>query len=115
MRVYITAYKPSASNIRVYYKLLSVSDPGVFEDKNYQLMTQLNNTNFVSTNYTDYREISYAPGTSGTANNSVSYTSGSTAYSNFRTFAIKIVLTGTSTTDVPKIRDFRAIALPAGS
>lgn len=115
LRVYITAYKPSASNIRVYYKLLSVSDPGVFEDKNYQLMTQLNNTNFVSTNYTDYREISYAPGTSGTANNSVSYTSGSTAYSNFRTFAIKIVLTGTSTTDVPKVRDFRAIALPAGS
>jgi hypothetical protein len=24
-------------------------------------------------------------------------------------------LTGTSTTDVPKVRDFRAIALPAGN
>jgi hypothetical protein len=115
LRVYLTAYKPSNSNIRVYYKLLSVSDPDAFEDKNYQLMTQLNNTNFVSTNYNDYREISYAPGVNGTANNSVSYTSGSTAYSNFRTFAIKIVLTGTSTVDVPKVRDFRAIALPAGS
>ena len=115
LRVYLTAYKPSNSNIRVYYKLLSVSDPDAFEDKNYQLMTQLNNTNFVSTNYNDYREISYAPGVNGTANNSVTYTSGSTAYSNFRTFAIKIVLTGTSTVDVPKVRDFRAIALPAGS
>jgi len=115
LRVYITAYKPSSSNIRVYYKLLSISDPDAFEDKNYQLMTQLNNTNFVSTNYDDYREISYAPGINGTANNSVSYTSGSTSFSNFRTFAIKIVLTGTSTTDVPKLRDFRAIALPAGA
>jgi hypothetical protein len=115
LRVYITAYKPSGSNVRVYYKLLSISDPDAFEDKNYQLMTQLNNTNFVSTNYDDYREISYAPGVSGTANNSVSYTSGSTSFSNFRTFAIKIVLTGTSTTDVPKVRDFRAIALPAGN
>jgi len=115
LRVYLTAYKPSNSNIRVYYKLLSISDADAFEDKNYQLMTQLNNTNFVSTNYNDYREISYAPGVSGTANNSVSYTSGSTSFSNFRTFAIKIVLTGTSTTDVPKVRDFRAIALPAGN
>jgi len=115
LRVYLTAYKPSSSNIRVYYKLLSISDPDAFEDKNYQLMTQLNNNNFVSANYNDYREISYAPGVSGTANNSVSYTSGSTSYSNFRTFAIKIVLTGASTTDVPKVRDFRAIALPAGN
>jgi len=115
LRVYVTAYKPSGSNVRVYYKLLSISDPDAFEDKNYQLMTQLNNTNFVSNSYDDYREISYAPGVSGTANNSVSYTSGSTSFSNFRTFAIKIVLTGTSTVDVPKVRDFRAIALPAGS
>jgi hypothetical protein len=115
LRVYITAYRPSGSNIRVYYKLLSISDADAFEDKNYQLMTQLNNTNFVSTNYNDYREISYAPGVAGTANNSVSYSSGSTSFSNFRTFAIKIVLTGTETTDVPKVRDFRAIALPAGN
>ena len=115
LRVYLTAYKPSGSNIRVYFKALSVSDPDVFEDKNYQLMTQLDNANFVSTSYNDYRELKFAPGVNGTANNSVSYTSGSTSFSNFRTFAIKIVLTGTSTTDVPKVRDFRAIALPAGS
>ena len=51
----------------------------------------------------------------GTANNSVTYTSGSTAYNLFKTFAVKIVLTGTDTTDVPKVRDFRAIALPAGN
>jgi len=115
LRVYLTAYKPSSSNIRVYYKLLSISDPDAFEDKNYQLMTQLDNANFVSTSYNDYRELKFAPGVGGTANNSVSYTSGSTSFSNFRTFAIKIVLSGTSTTDVPKVRDFRAIALPAGS
>ena len=67
------------------------------------------------TGYDDYREILYAPGINGTANNSVTYTSGSTAYNSFRTFAIKIVMSGTSTVDVPKVRDFRAIALPEGS
>jgi len=115
LRVYITAYKPSGSNIRVYYKLLSTSDTDEFDNKGYQLMTQLSNANFVSNSPSDYREIAYAPGLNGTANNSVSYVSGSTAYNTFRTFAIKIVMTGSSTTDVPKIRDFRSIALPAGS
>ena len=68
-----------------------------------------------STGSTDYRELTFAPGVSGSANNSVSYTSGTSTFTSFKTFAIKIVLTGTSTTDVPKVRDFRAIALPAGT
>ena len=115
LRVYLTAYQPSGSNIDVYYKLLSQSDPDEFDDKNYQLMTQLGNQNFVSTNDSDYRELTFAPGVSGSANNAVSYTSGSTSYRSFRTFAIKIVMSGTSTVDVPKVRDFRAIALPEGT
>jgi len=115
LRVYLTAYKPTGADILVYYKILSTSDADTFDNKNYQLMTQLSNSNFVSVNEEDYREIAYAPGTNNTANNSVTYTNGSTGFNTFRTFAIKIVLTGTSTVDVPKVRDFRAIALPAGA
>jgi len=115
LRVYLTAYKPSGSNIYVYYKLLSQSDPDDFDDKNYQLMTELGNENFASINSTDYRELTFAPGTGGVANNQISYTSGSTSYRSFRTFAIKVVLAGTSPVDVPKVRDFRAIALPEGT
>ena len=115
LRVYLTAYKPSGSEIYVYYKLLSGSDSDVFDNKSYQLMTQLGNPNFVSSNKRDYRELSFAPGTSSVANNSISYTSGSTAFNSFKTFAIKIVMSGTDTTDVPKVRDLRAIALPSGT
>jgi hypothetical protein len=115
LRVYVTAYKPSGTNIFVYYKLLSTSDTDDFDDKEYQLMTQLDNNNYVSLNATDYRELTFAPGINSTANNQVSYTSGTTSYRNFRTFAIKIVLSGTSTVDVPRVRDFRAIALPEGT
>jgi hypothetical protein len=114
LRVYTTAYKPAGSNILVYFKILSKSDSDTFDNKNWQLMTELGNSNFTSTNKKDYRELTFAPGVSGTANNSVSYTSGSTSYSTFRTFAIKVVMSGTNTTDVPKIRDLRAIALPRG-
>jgi len=115
LRVYLTAYKPTGSDINVYYKILSGSDADTFENKNYQLMTQLGNANFVSTNKSDYRELSFAPGVSGTANNSVSYTNGSTAFNSFKTFSIKIVMSGSDTTDVPRVRDLRAIALPSGA
>jgi hypothetical protein len=115
LRVYLTAYKPTGANIHVYYKVLSGSDSDVFDDKNYQLMAELGNANFVSTNKKDYRELTFAPGLSGAANNTITYASGSTAYNSFKTFAIKVVMSGTDTTDVPKVRDLRAIALPSGA
>ena len=115
LRVYLTTYRPSGSNIYVYYKVLSASDPDVFNDKNYKLMTQLDNTNFVSTGRTDYRELTFAPGADNIETNAISYTSGSTAYNSFKTFAIKIVMASSETTDVPRVRDLRAIALPSGA
>jgi hypothetical protein len=115
LRVYLTGYKPSGSGIYVYYKVLSGSDSDVFDDKNYQLMTELGNPNFISANKQDYRELTFAPGIVGAANNTINYTTSSTAYNSFKTFAIKVVMSGSNTTDVPKVRDIRAIALPAGN
>jgi len=114
LRVYLTGYKPDGSNIFVYYKILSKSDGDLFDNKNYQLMTELGNENFVSTNKFDYRELVFAPGTGGVANNSVGYTTSTTGFSTFRTFSIKVVMSGSNTVDVPKVRDLRAIAFPAG-
>jgi hypothetical protein len=114
LRVYLTAYRPSGTGISVYYKVLSSADTDDFENKEYQLMTELGNESFVSVNEQDLRELTFAPGVLGQANNSVSYTSGSTSYDKFKTFTIKIVFTGTDTTNVPWIRDFRAVALPRG-
>jgi hypothetical protein len=77
-------------------------------------MTELGNANFVSLNENDDRELTFAPGVNGIANNSVSYTSAGTAFTTFRTFAIKIVMSSSNTGIVPRIKDMRAIALPAG-
>jgi hypothetical protein len=114
IRVYITAYKPKEAQIYVYVKLLSSSDSETFDNKEWQLLTQLGNANFVSSNANDYRELVFAPGVNGVSADSISYTSNGTIYNTFRTFAIKIVMAGTNSADVPKIRDLRAIALPAG-
>jgi hypothetical protein len=115
LRIYLNAYKPSGSNVLVYYKILSKSDTDAFTDKNYQLMTQLGNPNFVSTNNSDYRELKFAPGQNGEPDNSISYDTDDTSFSSFRTFAIKIVLTGSNTVEVPKVKDVRVIALPSGN
>ena len=113
LRVYLTGFKPSGSNIYVYYKILSRSDSDTFDTKNYQLMTEIGNNNFVSLTNNDYRELVFAPGILGAANNSVTYTTDTSSFNSFKTFSIKIVMIGTDTTNVPKVRDVRAIALPA--
>lgn len=76
-------------------------------------MTELGNPNFVSTSERDYRELTFAPGLDRFANNNISYTVDDTSYNSFKTFSIKIVMSGTDSTDVPKVRDLRVIALPA--
>jgi hypothetical protein len=115
LRVYLTAYKPITSQIYVYYKILSISDPTPFYQRNWQLMTQINNFNFNSSFTGDFRELVFAPGINGVANNFVNYTSNGTAFGNFKTFAIKIVMAGTDATNVPLLKDLRVIALPEGS
>ena len=82
---------------------MSTSDTDDFDDKEYQLMTQLDNNNFVSINSNDYRELTFAPGFNSVANNAISYTSEGTSYRNFKTFTIKIVLSGTSSVSVTAV------------
>ena len=113
LRIYLTAYKPAGSEIYVYAKYLSPSDPSIFDNSKYQLLTRIS-ANFTSANKADFREVTYAPGTGGVANNSILYASDSSSFNRFRTFAIKIVMVGNNPVDVPKVRDFRAIALPEG-
>ena len=115
LRVYLTAYKPISSQIYVYYKILSISDPTPFYQRTWELMTQINNFNFNSSFNGDFRELVFAPGINGVANNFVNYTSNGTAFNNFKTFAIKVVMAGTDPTNVPLLKDLRVIALPEGS
>jgi hypothetical protein len=108
-RVFFAAYKPSTSNIHVYYKILSSDDADVFDNKGYQLMTIIQGANNLSLNQDDVKDFVYAPGTGNVADDRVQYGS----FVSFKYFAIKIVMTATDTTKVPRIRDFRVVALPS--
>ena len=116
LRVWYTAYKPNGSEIYVYYKIESSLDNSIFEQQNWQLMTQVKNLNTYSTARTNLIEYEWAPGINNIANNYISYTStNGKTYNNFIQFAIKVVMVTNDRTNVPFLNDIRAIALPSGT
>ena len=108
LKVLVTAYKPIGTDVNVYYKVKSGDDPQDFDNKSYVLMSQETANSVISTNEQDVREYTYK-----TANDSVQYSSENITYDNFKTFAIKIVMSSDSVITIPKLRDMRAIALDA--
>jgi hypothetical protein len=117
LRVYLTAYRPSNSDVLVYYKIVARDDTQVFDDGDWQLMTMSYSSGKYSVNRSDLIEYEYAPGRNNVANNSVSYTSKTTgtSYTSFYQFAIKVVLRSSDSTFAPFVKDLRAIALPSGT
>lgn len=117
LRVYYTAYKPSGSNIYVYYKILNRNDTAAFNDQNWQLMTDISaGSASNSLSRDDLKEYVAAPGTGGSPDNFVTYTSTSgVTYNQFSQFAIKIVMASSDTARTPVIHDLRVLALPSGA
>jgi hypothetical protein len=114
LNVYLTAYRPVNTDINVYYKILNRNDTQKFEDGTWQLMTKINNSGAAYSQTRDNTiEFSFAPGTSGSDQGFVTYTSTTgQVYTTFSQFAIKVVLTSSDRTFVPYLTDLRALALP---
>jgi hypothetical protein len=116
LKVFISGYKPSTANIKLYVKLLNGEDGESIDDRTWLEMTQTTSSTVVSDseNKDDFREFEYGiPTTSLTGDSGeVQYTtSAGVTYTGFKYFKIKAVLLSTSPSIVPRIKDFRAIAL----
>jgi hypothetical protein len=129
--VYLGAYKPVGTEIRVYARVLNGEDGEVLDDKDFTPLRQVTAANTYSEGLdgTDIRDFEYTffANTDGSGygatgntfaylnsgnNNVVTYngTDGS-IYHTFKTFAIKIVFTSSGSNVVPVVADMRAIAL----
>ena len=106
IKVWLNAYKPKDTDIKVYYRVHNSEDPTSFEERPYVIMTQETDANRISASETDINEYVFR----SSANN-VAYTSGSIRYDKFKTFVIKIVLGSASTSVIPKVKDMKAVAL----
>ena len=125
---YVTAYKPSGTDVKVYAQLLSASDGEPLADKDYTLMTQVTSSTVISdtADTNDFKEYEFSLTTASSfASNSFNQVRLNTGDSNiatyrtpsgvihktYKTFAFKIVLTSTTNASVPFVKDLRAIAL----
>jgi hypothetical protein len=111
LRVFLAGNKQGNSEISVFYKILNSSDTTIFKDRPYQKMVCINPSPAPSQTSFEFTEFEFRP---SAISNEVLYTStNGVTYDNFKTFAIKIVMTSSDPTIVPKVKDLRIIALPA--
>jgi len=112
LRVYLTAIKPQAASIDVYYKVKNSLDSETIDDKSWFKMAQVTAAEIVSLNLNDPIEYQYAPSVSS---NNIVYSTNTATYTTFNQFKIKIVGSSSDTVAyaIPYIQDMRAIALVA--
>ena len=116
LKVFISAYKPSTADIKIYVKLLNGEDGETMDDKTWLQLSQITSTTVVSDseNTKDFKEFEYNIPTANLTGSSgeVQYIDSSgVTYTGFKHFKIKVVLLSTTPSRVPRIKDFRAIAL----
>ena len=127
LRVYLTAYKPSGSNIFVYYKALNGDDNDVFADTRWIPMDLDTGQGFTSSvtyssseDKNNFLELTYkVPTYTNTARSGANTSTGVLEYRNsararyvgFKYFAVKIVLVNSTSSNPPRVKDLRAIAL----
>ncbi len=128
LKVFMTAYRPSGTDVKVYAKFADPTDPEGFDTKLWTELEYDNDSNVVysnpfdRSNYIEY-ELSvptsnaYATSAFRDAANSYRVTYYNNAGSimggdgGFKVFAIKIVLLAENGVNVPLLNDVRAIAL----
>lgn len=131
LKVFLTAYKPSGTDVTVYARIHNPEDAEGIDDKDFTPLLQITSSNLFSDSVdtTDFKEFEFGfrANTDGqgflttansharlnTSNNEVvAYRAGDgSIHHTYKTFAIKIVMTSTGTNIVPLVRDMRAIAL----
>lgn len=127
LRVYLTAYKPIGSDIFVYYKVLAAEDDETFDGTRWVVMERNTDQGFVPTtryssseNKNDFIELVYdvpkftdiALSGANNATGIIEYRNSSRArYVGYKYFAIKIVLTNATSSNPPRVKDLRAIAV----
>jgi hypothetical protein len=112
IRVFMDAVRPTGTDISVYYKVKSNEDNDRFFDKSWQLMSKYRD--IYSKDTRSIIGLEFRP---DLLENKLSYVENGITYpigGKFKSFAIKVCLTSTDPSLVPKIRNLRIIATPEG-
>jgi hypothetical protein len=112
-RLYITGYRPLGTDIKAFVRLQNAADPLLFESNNWIELEMISgNSTFSSTsNINDFREFVYQISDANKTLGVATYTNSSGTYEGYRKFAIKIEMTSENIFSVPRLNDYRGIAL----
>ena len=117
-RLYVTGYRPNDTDIEAYIRVLNSSDPLTIEDNPWIPLDLISGIGVFSstTNPNDFREFVYeiteTAGTGYSKSGGVtSYTNTAGLYTGFKSFQIKLVMKSSKIGLVPRMLDYRGIAL----
>lgn len=134
LKIWLTAYKPPGSDITVYAKFKNSADSTAFDQIPWTKLQLEGKTNFTSANSNrfDFKEFQYSLGSTGFEADGTTVTTTATAggsailenetdfryldavgavHTNYKYFAVKIVMSSTGPNRIPRIKDMRALAL----
>lgn len=112
LRVFMDALRPTATDIQVYYKVISADDPQRLFDKSWRRMEIVKD--IYSKTPRTLVGLEFRPSLD---QNLISYTENGINYpigGSFKSFAVKVCMRTTDASIVPKIRNLRIIAVPEG-
>lgn len=117
-RLYVTGYRPNNTDIETYIRVLNAADSLAIESNPWIPMDLIEGVGVFSstTNVADFKEFVYdvssVAGTGyGKENGVVYYTNSTGKYYGFKNFQIKIVMKSSTIGSVPKLLDYRGVAL----
>jgi hypothetical protein len=114
IEVFLTGYRPSGSDIKVYIRPQNVYDSASFNTIPWIELEVAEGINLFSsdTNVDDYREFKYVlPEANKDGAGALEYTSTSGTFMGYRKFAIRIDMLTPDISKSPTVRDYRALAL----
>lgn len=111
LKVYLSNYIPSGTDIKVFGKFLNASDSSLFDDLEW-IELETTASPLSSTAAAGFVEYEYSiPTTNKNGSDIFYYVKDGVTNTKYRTFAIKIVLLSSNSSVVPKCKELRAISL----
>jgi hypothetical protein len=112
-QVFVTAYRPLGTDIRVYIKPQAADDSAAFDSNAWVELELFQGTNRYTSesNIYDFREYGYRVAESDKTFGVLSYTNSTGSYEGYRRFAVKIELRSENIFKAPRLLDYRGIAL----
>lgn len=112
-KVYITGYRPVGTNIDVDIRVKHAVDPLLISDNPWiPLIPETGANMFTSTtNINDFKEYIYDVPDANKVNNILTYTNTSGTYTGYKSFQLRITLRSISIGSVPRLLDYRGLAL----